>query len=125
MPQAPVLLIPCYQPTHQFPKLVEQLHTGPFRAIVIIDDGSDQIHHRLFKSLDKLATIITHKENKGKGQALKTGMAHIAQHFPGSAVVTADADGQHLPEDIEKAMELVFAESWNQTKEDWELLIRH
>lgn len=28
-----------------------------------------------------------------------------------------------LPEDIEKAMELVFAESWNQTKEDWDLLI--
>lgn len=30
-----------------------------------------------------------------------------------------------LAEDIEMAMELVLAESWNQTKEDWELLINN
>ena len=42
-----------------------------------------------------------HAINLGKGAALKTGINAILCDFPDvSAVVTADADGQHAPEDI-------------------------
>jgi putative flippase GtrA len=47
------------------------------------------------------AAVIHHKVNHGKGTALKTGIAHIAEldaDIPG--VITADADGQHTPRDI-------------------------
>jgi hypothetical protein len=39
--------------------------------------------------------------NPGKGAALKTGINYILCEFPDAlGVVTADADGQHHPEDI-------------------------
>ena len=45
--------------------------------------------------------VIHHEQNQGKGAALKTGFKVYLEHFPESgAVITADADGQHRPEDI-------------------------
>jgi len=39
--------------------------------------------------------------NLGKGTALKTGVNYVMLHFPDAhGAVTADADGQHRPEDI-------------------------
>ncbi|NLI92530.1 MAG: hypothetical protein GX434_10100 [Peptococcaceae bacterium] len=39
----------------------------------------------------------------GKGAALKTGIQYAAQNYPECCgYVTADADGQHAPEDILK-----------------------
>lgn len=47
--------------------------------------------------------LIRHAANRGKGAALKTAFAEILRTFPDAAgVVTADADGQHLPEDIRR-----------------------
>lgn len=47
--------------------------------------------------------LIRHAANRGKGAALKTAFAEILRAFPDAAgVVTADADGQHLPEDIRR-----------------------
>ena len=43
---------------------------------------------------------VEHPRNLGKGRALKTGFAHIAERFPGADVVCADSDGQHRPVDI-------------------------
>jgi len=44
---------------------------------------------------------LRHDVNRGKGAALKTAFAAIARDFPDAVgVVTADADGQHLPADI-------------------------
>jgi glycosyltransferase involved in cell wall biosynthesis len=41
-----------------------------------------------------------HSGNKGKGRALKTGLAYIKENFPkDSVVVTLDADGQHTVKD--------------------------
>src|SRR6185369_8570471 len=44
--------------------------------------------------------------NLGKGAALKTGINHALCTFPGlTGIVTADADGQHHPEDIRRVAE--------------------
>ena len=46
------------------------------------------------------ATVLTHKTNKGKGAALRTGLEHIYRYRSHeSVVVTVDADGQHLASD--------------------------
>lgn len=51
--------------------------------------------------------LIRHAANRGKGAALKTAFAEILRAFPDAAgVVTADADGQHLPEDIRRVTAL-------------------
>jgi glycosyltransferase involved in cell wall biosynthesis len=47
------------------------------------------------------AQVVSHAENRGKGAALKTGFAYALEHGF-DAVVTLDADGQHLPSEIPK-----------------------
>jgi putative flippase GtrA len=56
-------------------------------------------------------TLLRHAVNQGKGQALKTAMNHVLLHHaacPG--IVTADADDQHLVEDILKVASALTAE---------------
>src|SRR5262249_16001168 len=49
----------------------------------------------------------THAVNLGKGQALKTAFNHYLLRCPQDSVgvVTADADGQHLPADVLRVAE--------------------
>ena len=41
-----------------------------------------------------------HSENKGKGEALKTGFKYILTNCINESVVCADSDGQHTTADI-------------------------
>ena len=54
---------------------------------------------------DTGAFVITHDKNRGKGQALKTGILY-ARDKGFSHAVTIDADGQHFPEDIPVLIEV-------------------
>lgn len=65
---------------------------------MIVDDGSGPAFGPIFGSCR--ATVLRHEKNLGKGAALRTGIAYALEHHPGCAVVTADADGQHHPDDI-------------------------
>lgn len=93
------VLIPAYQPDEKLTGLVERLVGETGLAPVVVDDGSTR-GREIFPQVEALgATVLTHPQNRGKGRALKTGIAWMAQAgFDG--VVTADADGQHLVEDI-------------------------
>ena len=68
--------------------------------IVVIDDGSDASCRPVFEALGRDALVLTHQENRGKGAALKTAFSYIREQCTRGVVVTADADGQHTPEDI-------------------------
>jgi len=102
------LLIPAYQPNQRLVELVNQLeainkNNGAFTAIVIINDGSGTKYDSIFKTVAQLpqVTVIHHAINLGKGAALKTGFNHILIQWPDVMhIVTADADGQHAPDDI-------------------------
>ncbi|RAP48768.1 MAG: glycosyl hydrolase [Methanosphaera sp. rholeuAM6] len=63
--------------------------------VIVIDDGSTD----RTKQISELAgaTVLSHKTNKGKGVALKTGFDY-AKDF--DIIVTIDADGQHNPSEI-------------------------
>ncbi len=100
----PACLIPAYKPTQQMLTVVEQLLTEDYSAVILVDDGGGEAFADLFKQAEKLGCILlTHEQNKGKGAALKTGLTYYMEHFKGGiGVVTADADGQHTPEDIFK-----------------------
>ncbi|MGY0205531.1 glycosyltransferase, partial [Acinetobacter soli] len=53
-----------------------------------------------------MTTVLVHERNQGKGAALKTGIRHVVERFPGThGVITVDADGQHLPEDVKRLYE--------------------
>jgi len=54
-------------------------------------------------SVDRV-DVITHTKNRGKGQALRTGLARADERGFRYAL-TIDADGQHFPEDAARFME--------------------
>lgn len=93
------VLVPAYRPDGRLPALLSALRRlDPRLDLVVVDDGSPGPVLDACRALG--ATVLHHEVNRGKGAALRTGFAHVALVSPGSAVVTADADGQHLPEDV-------------------------
>jgi putative flippase GtrA len=73
--------------------------------VLVVDDGSTHAGcAEVFARAEALgAVVLHHPVNLGKGTALKTGIRHLAdldESIPG--VITADADGQHAPDDIAK-----------------------
>lgn len=63
--------------------------------VIVIDDGStDSTKERLSKFNIK---ILTHKNNRGYGAALKTGIRNAVNDI----IVTIDADGEHSAKDID------------------------
>jgi putative flippase GtrA len=72
-------------------------------SVVVIDDGSPSDSQAIFDTVRKMATVLRHDVNRGKGVALRTGLTWVREHCPNDVViVTADADGQHLPDDVTK-----------------------
>ncbi|MCP2321955.1 putative flippase GtrA [Hamadaea flava] len=94
-----VVLIPAYEPDTRLIDLVRRL---PHHRVVVVDDGSGLAYKQVFEGVRRLgADVVTLGRNHGKGQALKTGFAHVEEKFPGEPVVCADSDGQHRAEDID------------------------
>lgn len=96
------ILIPAYNPDERLISLAGKLEGF---SIVIVNDGSDD--PGLFSRLRKVTgvTVLTHPENRGKGAALKTGFRYMLE-MGFTHAVTADADGQHSPEDIRRIAEI-------------------
>lgn len=92
------VLIPAYQPNRRLTALAGRLVEAGV-PVIVVDDGSPAESQSVFQELDPAVVVLRHGENRGKGRALKTGLAYMAeQGFRGA--VTADADGQHSTEDI-------------------------
>ncbi|KXH74432.1 MAG: hypothetical protein AM326_00085 [Candidatus Thorarchaeota archaeon SMTZ-45] len=65
--------------------------------VIVIDDGSSDSTSEKAKSAG--AFVLSHKINKGKGTALRTGIEFIRQFSP-QIVLFLDADGQDNPDFI-------------------------
>ena len=67
--------------------------------VLVVDDGSDD--QTAAGARDAGAEVIVHPQNRGKGESIKTGLRHwLDRQF--DYVVILDADGQHLPEEIDR-----------------------
>ena len=117
-----IALIPAYEPEKKILKLTEELAEKGF-DIVVVDDGSGPEYAELFEAVSQKATVLTHGYNRGKGAALKTGMRYINKYMAytesvltpmgtetvsgrDAVIVTVDADGQHLPDDVRRVAEI-------------------
>ncbi len=96
------ILIPAYNPDAKLVELIDKLRCR-FEHILVVDDGSHG-SSEVFAAIRNMGvSVVAHESNRGKGAALKTGFRWIIENMPScAAVVTADADGQHRPDDIEK-----------------------
>jgi glycosyltransferase involved in cell wall biosynthesis len=91
-----VAIIPAYNEERAIGSVV--LKTVPVvDEVIVVDDGSRDGTADL--AVRAGATVVRHDVNKGKGVALRTGFRHARERHP-DAVVTIDADGQHMPSEI-------------------------
>lgn len=100
-----MVAIPSLNPDENLPKLVTELAQQGFTHIVVVNDGSKAECAPIFDRLraEPACTVLEHPVNRGKGAGLKTAMEHfqaIREREGLVGIVTADADGQHLPVDI-------------------------
>jgi glycosyltransferase involved in cell wall biosynthesis len=91
-----VVIIPAYNEDRHIGSVVLKAHKFA-NHIIVVDDGSRDATAEIAKAAG--AIVICHEENCGKGVALNTGFRHARELNP-SVVVTLDADGQHIPEQI-------------------------
>ncbi len=97
------VIIPALNPEPGLLTFVQKLLASEISKVIIVNDGSDRAFERLFAQLRQLenCTVLEHRENRGKGSALKTAFSYFLRHCPDlDGAVTADADGQHTAEDI-------------------------
>ena len=110
MDTARIALIPAYEPDERLAGLAKDMDARRFH-VLIVDDGSGADYEQIFADAAQFGSVLRHEENRGKGAAIKTGLAWIAEHFTGSyTVVTLDADGQHLPGDAVRVCRAAEAE---------------
>jgi glycosyltransferase involved in cell wall biosynthesis len=70
--------------------------------LLVVDDGSTDDTAAQGRAAG--AEVLVHSENRGKGESIKAGLRYwLERGF--MWVVILDADGQHLPEEIERMCE--------------------
>jgi glycosyltransferase involved in cell wall biosynthesis len=93
-----LVLIPAYNASLTILKLIEKISKFIDKNdIIVVDDGSKDDTYAIAQKTG--AVVLSHKENKGKGEALKTGFKYALEKNYG-ACFTIDADLQHDPSSI-------------------------
>ncbi len=85
-------------------EIIEQLTSQKMTyEIVLVDDGSVDASAARVENIDNPAVrLVQHPYNIGNGAAVKTGIRQAR----GKYILLMDADGQHLPRDIPRFLEL-------------------
>lgn len=100
------VLIPAYKPDEKLLKLLDKLEAENYNVLVVNDGSGEQFDH-IFDAIHN-AEVIHHLKNMGKGAALKSGISHLSENPQCKYIITADADGQHTPEDIGKLADFLL-----------------
>ena len=69
-------------------------------SIIVVNDGATDSTGEILKEFAEMIEIVSYKENRGKGFALKCGFDR-AEALGYKAAITLDSDGQHFASDLE------------------------
>jgi glycosyltransferase involved in cell wall biosynthesis len=91
-------IIPAYQDEKHIGDIVRRTRERLNHVLVVDDGSSDRTAQR---AREAGADVIAHDQNRGKGEAIKTGLGHWLDREV-TWVSLLDSDGQHLPEEIDR-----------------------
>ncbi|HYS19475.1 MAG TPA: glycosyltransferase family 2 protein [Gemmatimonadales bacterium] len=95
------VVVPAFQAAASVGEVVARTRASvPAARVIVVDDGSSDGTGSVAAAAG--ASVVRHDTNRGKGAALRSGVAQVAtgQGGGGSVIVTLDSDGQHPPEEI-------------------------
>lgn len=95
------VVIPAYNEGQIIAKVISDVK-GKVSEVVVIDDGSKDNTFETAKNAG--AIVARHFLNRGQGAALQTGI-QLALNRGADIIVTFDADGQHLSEEISQLVQ--------------------
>lgn len=97
------ILIPTYNNHKTLQRVIDGvlLYTN---QIIVVNDGSTDETNLILEVYKNQICIVTISQNKGKGNALRTGF-NKARELRYNYVITIDSDGQHFPSDIPNFIE--------------------
>jgi glycosyltransferase involved in cell wall biosynthesis len=90
-------VIPAYHEEKHVGSVAERAR-AQLDYVLVVDDGSSDA--TAARARESGAAVIVHPVNRGKGEAIKTGLRHWLAREEILFVMVLDADGQHLPEEI-------------------------
>lgn len=101
-----VLVVPAYNEEKYIVKFLNKLSKqkpalSKISKILIVNDGSTDSTANLLKkaSLNRKYLVLTHSVNKGKGEAMRTGLKWAQKHHQ-DAIIYMDSDLQHDPKHL-------------------------
>lgn len=102
------VIIPALNPDKALIQYCEVLLGAGIDFILVVNDGSDREYKDIFDAIGQKhgCCVITHRENQGKGRALKDAFRYFMEKGEFTeqyiGVITVDSDGQHSAEDVIK-----------------------
>ena len=103
------ILVPAYNEAESLGHVLDRIPAqvcGRETAVLVVDDGSRDGSGEV--AAEHGAIVARHVINRGGGAALRTGYRLLADSGA-EIVVTLDADGQHLPSEMERLVEPVLS----------------
>jgi glycosyltransferase involved in cell wall biosynthesis len=103
-PKSITIIIPAYNEETSIGPLLESMVKKGIcekHEVIVVDDGSSDETAGI--AMQFPVRVIKHETNKGYGASLKTGI----RKSNGNKVITLDSDGQHDPEYLEKAIQML------------------
>lgn len=96
------VIMPVYNERNTIGEILRQVQEVNIdKEIIIVDDCSTDGTQNLLKRLDKDIKIIYQAHNKGKGEAIKTGLKEVR----GDLIIIQDADLEYSPQDYYKLIQ--------------------
>jgi|TARA_Y100000741_G_scaffold336369_1_gene294917 glycosyltransferase involved in cell wall biosynthesis len=102
------VIVPAFNEQNVIKDIINNLLKN-FSNVIVINDGSNDKTLEIINDLD--IKILSHEINLGVGAAVQTGFDYVSNIPDAKAVITFDADGQHLVDDaIAMAKEILICD---------------